>query len=533
MSEFDPRHWAGRAVRLADRHGGPVRRLARRRAVFPTHWSGLFGHIAVGSFLVLLVTGVLLTLWFEPSSRQLVYDGGYEPLRGVRVSEAYASTVDISFEVPGGLLVRQAHHWAGLVFIAALSAQLLRDFLTGAFRGRRRIGWLLLLGLLVLSIVEAYVGHSMLDDFQSGTGLQVTEGYLLAAPVVGTWLSWLLFGGSFPGDEIIARLTVVHVYVLPVVIVALFVARLVLLNRRRRGERAEGTAAAAVPPSDRVFPGYAARMAGLVALVSGVLVLMAATLQVNPVWLWGPFDPSQAAAGSRPPWYLGFLDGAVRLMPPWEMDVFGYTLTLSVVIPVMVLPGVLLTTLALYPWFEQWATRDRRDPDVLDRPRDVPVRTALVAAFVSFYLVLWLAGGNDVLATLLHIPLNGLTRALQVAVFVVPPVAFWVTKRICLGLELQDREELAHGRATGIVVVSPTGGFSELHQALTPWQAERRAPRATLVPVGAGAPAADVNGIPHPHHRAEHHRALASRFYFADLPGNRSASGDVQTKEPA
>jgi ubiquinol-cytochrome c reductase cytochrome b subunit len=528
MSEFDPRHWAGRAVRLADRHGGPVRRLARRRAVFPTHWSGLFGHLAVGSFLVLAVTGVLLTLWFEPSSRQLVYDGGYEPLRGVRVSEAYASTVDISFEVPGGLLVRQAHHWAGLVFIAALSAQLLRDFLTGAFRGRRRIGWLLLLGLLVLSIVEAYVGHSMLDDLQSGTGLQVTEGYLLAVPLVGTWLSWLLFGGSFPGDEIIARLTVVHVYVLPVVIVALFVARLVLLSRRRRGERA----AAAVPASERVFPGYTARMAGLVAMVSGVLVLMAATLQVNPVWLWGPFDPSQAAAGSRPPWYLGFLDGAVRLMPPWEADVFGYTLTLSVVIPVMVLPGVLLTTLALYPWFEQWATRDRRDPDVLDRPRDVPVRTGLVAAFVSFYLVLWLAGGNDVLATLLHIPLNGLTRALQVAVVVVPPVAFWVTKRICLGLELQDRDELAHGRASGIVVVSLAGGFSELHQALTPREAEHRAPREELVPVGAGAGAPmDAYGVPNPHYRADRRRERLSHFYFADLPGNRPVSGDVQVKE--
>lgn len=529
MSDLNPRHWAGRVVGLAEHHSGPARRLARRRAVFPTRWSALFGHLAVGSFVVLLVSGVLLTLWFEPSMRQITYDGGYAPLRGVRMSEAYASTVDISFEVPGGLLVRQVHHWAGLVFVAALSAQLLRDFLTGAFRGRRRVGWILLLVLLVLAIVEAYTGHSLPDDFQSSTGLRVTEGYLLAAPVVGTWLSWLLFGGEFPGEDIIGRLNLVHVWVLPALIVALFVARLVLLARRRRGPASDG-AEAAVRPADRVFPGYAARMTGLVAMVSGVLVLMAATIQVNPVWLWGPFDPAQAAAGSRPPWYLGFLDGAVRLMPPWEVGVFGYTLTLSVVIPVMVLPGVLLTTLALYPWFEQWATGDRRDPDVLDRPRDMPVRTGLVAAFVAFYLVLWLAGGNDVLATLLHIPMERLTRALQVAVVVVPPVVFWVTKRICLGLELRDREELEHGRATGIVVVSVTGGFSELHQALTPWEARQRAQRAELVPVGAGAPA-DARGVPNPHYRADRRRAALSHFYFADLPGNRAASRDVQLRK--
>jgi ubiquinol-cytochrome c reductase cytochrome b subunit len=274
-------------------------------------------------------------------------------------------------------------------------------------------------------------------------------------------------------------------------------------------------------------------MGGLGLLISGAIVAMAATVQVNPVWLWGPFDASQAPAGSRPPWYLGFLDGAVRLMPPWEVDVFGYTLTLSVLIPVMVLPGVLLASLALYPWFEQWATGDRRDPDVLDRPRDMPVRTALVAAFVAFYLVLWLAGASDVLATLLHVPLDPLVRFLQVAVVVAPPLAFWATKRIILGLRLRDLEELRHGHATGIVVVSLEGGFSELHRPLTAQEAQRRAPREALVPAGAGGVGeiADAHGVPNPHYRADRRRALASRFYFADLPGNRPVSGDVQVKE--
>ncbi|SEE61925.1 cytochrome b [Jiangella alba] len=502
-------------VGLADRHGRPARIRGPRR------WTDLFVPLAVVSFLLVLVSGVLLAFWFEPSMRPVVYAGDYAPLRGVTMSEAYASTVRISMEVPGGLLVRQVHHWASLVFIAALSAHLLRVFLAGAFRGYRRLVWLILLALLVLSIAEAYLGHSLPDDLQSGTGLRVTEGYLLATPVVGTWLSWLVFGDEFPGDQIIGRLNTMHVWVLPVLIVGLGAAWALLAYRRWR----------AAPPVDGDPPRrYAVRMGGLALLVSGAIVAMSALVQVNPVWLWGPFDASQAPAGSRPPWYLGFLDGAVRLMPPWEVDVFGYTLTLSVLIPVMVLPGILMGTLALYPWFEQWATRDRRDPDVLDRPRDLPVRTALVAAFVAFYLVLWIAGATDVVATLLHVPLDPLVRFLQVAVVVVPPLAFWVTKRILLGLRLRDLDELRHGHATGIVVVSPEGGFSELHRPLTAQEAQRRAPREALVPAGAVA-ASDDNGVPNPRYRADRPRALASRFYFADLPGNRPVSGDVQVKE--
>ncbi|WP_157987768.1 cytochrome b [Jiangella endophytica] len=506
-------------VGLADRHGRPARIRGPRR------WTDLFVPLAVVSFLLVLVSGVLLAFWFEPSMRPVVYTGDYAPLRGVPMSEAYASTVRISLEVPGGLLVRQVHHWASLVFIAALSAYLLRTFLAGAFRGYRRMIWLILLALLVLSIAEAYLGHSLPDDLQSGTGLRVTEGYLLATPVAGTWLSWLVFGNEFPGDQIIGRLNTIHVWVLPALIIGLgAVVALLVYRRWRASSGVDGD-----PPRR-----YAVRMGGLALLISGGIVAMAAAVQVNPVWLWGPFDAAQAPAGSRPPWYLGFLDGAVRLMPPWEVGVFGHTLTLSVVIPVMVLPGVLLGTLALYPWFEQWATGDRRDPDVLDRPRDLPVRTGLVAAFVAFYLVLWLAGASDVLATLLHIPLDPLVRFLQAAVVVAPPLAFWAAKRICLGLRLRDLEELRHGHATGIVVVSAEGGFSELHRPLTAREAQRRAPREALVPAGAGAaadPAADPGGIPNPRYRADRRRAVAARFYFADLPGNRAVSGDVQVKE--
>ncbi|TDD96874.1 cytochrome b [Jiangella asiatica] len=522
---------ATRLTDLAERHGGGVRRLSRRRVAVPARWPDLFAPLAICSFILVLVSGIVLTFWFQPSMTQIVYDGDYVPLRGVRMSEAYASTLDISMEVKGGLLVRQVHHWASLVFIAALSAQLLRVFLAGAFRGPKRFGWLILLALLVVSIAEAYLGHSLPDDLQSGTGLRVTEGYLLATPVIGTWLAWLVFGGDFPGEDIIGRLNIVHVYLLPGVIVALFAVQLVLLYRQR--PRSTSASAAPAPAGVPLFPSYAARMAGLLLVVSGVIVLMAVTLQVNPVWLWGPFDPAQAPAGSRPPWYLGFLDGAVRLMPPWEVGVLGYELTLSVVVPVMVLPGVMMATLALYPWFEQWATGDRRDPAVLDRPRDMPVRTGLVAGFVAFYLLLWIAGGNDVVATLLHIPLNGLTRALQVAVVVVPPLAFWAAKRVCIGLQLRERDEVEHGHATGVVVASPEGGFSELHRPLSaPEVALRTHPEWT--PIGPGA-AIDANGVPNPRYQADRRRAPFSRFYFGDVDRSPFESDDqrpVGSDEP-
>ena len=501
---------AARIVDLADRHGRAGRRLSGRRVAFPNRWSHLLGHMALFSFLLTIVSGVLLTLWFEPSMSQIVYDGGYAPLRGVRMSEAYASTLDISLEIRGGLLIRQIHHWASLVFIAALSAHLLRVFLSGAFRGPRWFTWLILLTLVVLGIAEAYIGHSLPDDLQSGTGLRVTEGYVLAVPVVGTSLAWLLFDGEFPGDDIIPRLNTVHVVALPSLMVALFAVQLVIMYRSRQRR---AVAAAGEP----VFPGYAAKMGGFVLLVCGVIVLMAATIQINPVWLWGPFDASQAPAGSRPPWYLGFIDGAVRLMPPWQVGVLGHELTLSVLVPVMVMPGVVVAALALYPWFEQWATGDRRDPDVLDRPRDMPVRTGLGAAFVAFYLVLWIGGGNDAIAPLLHVSMNGLTRFLQISLVVAPPLAFWITKRICLGLQLGDREEILHGRASGVVVASPEGEFAELHRPLSAREAELLTSHPDWTPIDPGS-ATDANGVPNPEYRADRRRAKLSRFYFADIP---------------
>ena len=167
--------------------------------VFPTHWSFLLGEIAMYSFIVLLLTGVWLTLFFDPSMVDVTYNGVYQPLRGVEMSRAYQSALDISFEIRGGLFVRQIHHWAALMFSASIMVHLARIFFTGAFRRPREANWVIGSLLLILSMFEGYFGYSLPDDLLSGIGLRAAlSSITLGMPVIGTWLHWVLFGGDFP-----------------------------------------------------------------------------------------------------------------------------------------------------------------------------------------------------------------------------------------------------------------------------------------------------------------------------------------------
>ncbi len=180
--------------------------------VFPTHWSFLLGEIALYSFIILLISGVYLTLFFDPSMSEVVYDGAYQPLRGLTMSRAYESTLHISFEVRGGLFVRQVHHWTALLFVASMIVHMCRIFFTGAFRRPREITWVLGVLLLILALFEGFFGYSLPDDLLSGTGLRAAfSGITLSVPVVGTWLHWMLFDGDFPGTIVISRMYITHV----------------------------------------------------------------------------------------------------------------------------------------------------------------------------------------------------------------------------------------------------------------------------------------------------------------------------------
>ncbi|MGH8776122.1 MAG: cytochrome bc1 complex cytochrome b subunit [Jiangellaceae bacterium] len=466
--------------------------------------------------MTIALSGVFLTLWFTPSTAQVTYDGAYLPMHGLVVSEAYASTLDISFGVRGGLLMRQVHHWATLVFVAAMAVHMLRVFFTGAFRKPRELNWLIGLGLLVLGIAAGYTGHALPDDLLSGTGLRVVEGVILATPIVGTYMSSFVFGGEYPGEDIISRLNSLHTLLIPGLMLALVVAHLMVVWHQKHTQWGGAGKSDQNVVGRAVFPAYVAKSGGFLLIVFGVMFAMAATIQINPVWLWGPYDPSQVGARSQPPWYVGFLDGGLRLMPPWAIDVFGHELNLSVLVPAVILPGVILAVLALYPWVERQVSAGDREYHLLDRPRNMPVRTGLGAGFIAFYILLWIAGGNDFVATIFQIPINWITWIMRIAVIVLPPIMFFVTKRICIGLQRRDREKVLHGRESGVIMVSPDGEYSELHAPLSHEAANELTAHRRQTPVQLDAEL-DENGIPAPRRQVEKVRAKLSSFYFGDV----------------
>ncbi|HET7174105.1 MAG TPA: ubiquinol-cytochrome c reductase cytochrome b subunit [Nocardioidaceae bacterium] len=469
---------------LDDRIGLAYQGKILLRKVFPDHWSFMLGEIALWSFVILLLTGTFLSLWFVPSMSEIVYHGPYHQLNGIHMSEAYASTLHISFDVRGGLLMRQIHHWSANIFIAAMTIHMLRIFFTGAFRKPREINWLIGLGLLMLGILEGFAGYSLPDDLLSGTGLRIADGIIRSIPVVGTYLEFFIFGGQFPGDVFISRLYIVHVLLIPGILLALISAHMILLFYQKHtqwpgpGHTNENVVGAPF------FPIYTAKAGGFFFMVFGVTALLGAVLQINPIWMYGPYDPSQVTAGSQPDWYMGWLEGALRIMPNWETHIGGFTISWNVLIPGAAVMGVLFTLLAIYPFLERWITGDNRDHHILDRPRNQPTRTGLGVAGVTAYGLLWLAGGNDIIATHFHVSLNAITWFMRFAVFVGPVITFIIARRWAISLQRSDEHLLLHGYETGVIIRSPEGGYSEIHAPLSQESAYQIASRERRPPVG-------------------------------------------------
>jgi ubiquinol-cytochrome c reductase cytochrome b subunit len=461
MTTFAEKAGAGTGTWVDDRLGSAnfVRRSLNK--VFPDHWSFMLGEVALYSFIVLLLSGTYLSLFFEGSSREVIYNGSYTPLKGIPMTAAYASTLDLSFDVRGGLIMRQIHHWAALLFMAAIVVHLMRVFFTGAFRKPRELNWVMGVGLLVLGLVEGFAGYSLPDDLLSGTGLRIAYSIALSTPVVGTWVSFLVFGGEYPGGEIIERLYPIHILLVPGIILGLISAHMGLVWYQKHTQfRGPGRTETNVVGS-RFFPAYATKAGGFFFLVFAVLAILGGLFQINPIWLYGPYDASQVSAGSQPDWYIGFLDGSTRLMPNWELRFWDYTLSPNIILPTQVLPGVLFTLLAIYPFLEAKLTGDRAYHNILDRPRDNPVRTGLGAMSISFYIILLIAGGNDIVASIFHLSINQITYTLRAALFIVPPIVYVLTKRFCLSLQRADDDLLHHGIESGTIRRLPSGEFVE------------------------------------------------------------------------
>jgi ubiquinol-cytochrome c reductase cytochrome b subunit len=424
---------------LDERVGAASLARAAMRYVFPDHWSFLLGEIALYSFVVLIATGTFLAFFFDPSTSESVFRGSYAPLHGATVSAAYQSTIDISLRVPAGLVIRQTHHWAALVFVAAIVVHLMRIFFTGAFRKPRDVNYLIGLTLLILAILEGFAGYSLPDDLLSGMGLAIAYGVVMSIPIVGANLAFLIWGGEYPGSPAFeSRLYIVHVFVLPAVLAALIAIHLAIIVRQHHSQlpgpgRREGNVI-----GTPMWPGYALRSIGLLLAVGAVLVLLGGLVQINPIWQYGPYEPWLGTNGAQPDWYLGWLIGALRLMPPWEIHFWGKTWVPNPFFGGVLFPTVVFATLYAWPFVERRFTRDHAAHHLLDRPRDRPRRTALGAAFFTWVAIVFVAGSADRILVSVGFPYEGQVWFFRVAAFVAPLLVYAVTRRTCE--QLRDLE---------------------------------------------------------------------------------------------
>ncbi len=464
LPEVEPRKAIGTGVKWIDERLGVAkggRTLLDK--IFPDHWSFLLGEIALYSFIILILTGIFLSLYFVPSSSDVIYRGSYAPLRGQSMSAAFVSTVNLSFAVRSGLVIRQMHHWAADVFVGSIAVHMCRVFFTGAFRKPRELNWIVGVTLLTLAIVNGFLGYSLPDDLVSGTGIRIAYSIILSMPLVGTYLAWFVFGGNFPGDgTIIPRFFILHVLVIPLVIFGLLAAHLGLLVHQKHTQFPGPGRTEKNVVGSPMYPNFILKTTGFMFMVTGVLWALGGLVQINPIWQFGPYQTAKISYAVQPDWYMGWLDGALRIMPSWEFAGFGHTIPFEVFLPAILFPGLTFALFYAWPFVEAWLTRDHAEHQLLDRPRDRPKRTAIGAGFLTFYFCLFAASSTDVLANFFHISLNIVLWSFRFIVIVVPIVVGFVAWRICLdmagvpGIGNRKRAVVVSRSAGGQYVTVPT-----------------------------------------------------------------------------
>jgi ubiquinol-cytochrome c reductase cytochrome b subunit len=508
--------WASRYVDERTGVSYVVREFGRK--IFPDHWSFMLGEVALYSFVIILLTGTFLTFFFQASMAEVTYDGSYGPLKGLDMSAAMQSALHISFEVRGGLLIRQVHHWAALLFVASIMLHMLRIFFTGAFRKPRELNWTIGFVLWVLAMAEGFTGYSLPDDLLSGNGLRIIAGMVQGIPFIGSWIEWLVFGGEFPGTAIVGRLYTLHILLLPAAVLAFIALHLVFVVTHKHTQYAGPGRTNENVIGYPVLPVYAAKAGGFFFIVFGVLMLMGAFFAINPIWLYGPYDPSPVSAGTQPDWYIGFADGALRLMPGWlggpggvpmEFTILNTTYSLNILIPVVVL-GLFIVAVMTYPFVEAWVTGDKREHHIADRPRNMPTRTAIGAAGVTFYTVLFAGASSDLIATHFELSIESVITILQFTLFLGPVAAFFITKRICLALQKKDRQIVLHGTESGRIVRLPGGEYIEVHEPVDEYERWKLVSFNDYEPLMVRPNAAGRIPV------SERARAVVSRWFFED-----------------
>jgi ubiquinol-cytochrome c reductase cytochrome b subunit len=411
-------------------------RLAKftRRAfnhIFPDHWSFMLGEIALYSFVILVLTGVFLAMFFNSSAAKVTYHGPYRPLDGLEISSAYESVLHITFEVQAGLLVRQMHHWAALIFLAAIVIHLARIFFTAAYRRPRELNWLVGVTLLVLALGNGYFGYSIAGDLLSGAGLRICYAIMLSIPVIGQWLAFLLLGGTVPSPATLPRFYSLHIFLVPALIAALIGVHVAIIWRQKHTNYPGPRRTDHTIVGSRLWPSYTAKSLGLFLILFGAIAAMGGLLQIDPIWAYGPSDPTAIMPGAQPDWYLGWIEGAMRLFP--GLNLRRRYLVPDVFFPAVLLPSMIFVGLYLYPFFDKlvYIDRSRRDHNVLRLPYEQPFHTAFGCGVFMFLLVLFFGGSDDVIAVITGTSVSAIRAILRALTLAAPPVTFAVVYLLC------------------------------------------------------------------------------------------------------
>lgn len=410
-------------------------KFARRALnhIFPDHWSFMLGEVALYSFVLLVITGIFLGLFFNASAGEVTYHGNYLPFQGLKMSAAYESVLHLSFDVRAGLLIRQMHHWAADIFIAAIVAHLMRLFFTAAYRRPRELNWMIGVTLLLLALSNGYFGYSLPGDLLSGAGLRIGYAILLSVPVIGPWLAFLFFGGTVPAGATITHFYILHVFVIPVLLLVLIGCHLAIIWRQMHTNYPGPRRTDATIVGSRLWPSYTAKSIGLCFLVFGVVAMLGGLVQIDPIWTYGPYSPPVGIIpGAQPDWYLGWVEGAMRLFPPVNLHI-GRWLVPNVFFPALLLPTIVFAALYLYPFFDKINSVDHENHNVLRLPYEQPFNTAFGCMAFMFLLILLFAGGDDVIAVATGTSVGTIRSILQLLAITVPEIIFAVVYILCRG----------------------------------------------------------------------------------------------------
>jgi ubiquinol-cytochrome c reductase cytochrome b subunit len=414
---------------LDDRLGlrKPSRKVANK--VFPHNWSFLLGEVALFALVILVLTGVFLTMFFRPSTAPVTYSGSLELYDGIELPAAFASILRLSYDIPGGLFMRRVHRGASHLFIVGIVLHMLRIILTGAFRRPRELNYLIGIGLLTLAFAEGFTGYSLPWDSLAGNGVRIAYSMLLSFPVVGDRLVFWVFGGGFPTGDVVPRFFVFHVLLMPGLIIGAVTVHLVLLVRQKHTQFPHlGIDGHRLVFGKPLWPAQFGESITLMLWVGGLLAAAAVLIPWSDVTLLGPYVPGEVPNNAQPDWFMFWIEGALRIVPGFEIDLPGVTIS-GPFIAGIILPGLVFTGLMVYPFIERKVYNLEGDWHVLQNPLEIPLRAAMVVGTFLFILILSAAATNDILSRLTGVPIELVTWFFRITTILVPALLSWLIWR--------------------------------------------------------------------------------------------------------